>query len=328
MPHVHLMLAAALAAFAAGGGQQAPPPVGQDVCVTCHEDLTRQFAASAHGQIATFEYRGQRTACESCHGPAAQHAESGDASLIRGFAALPASAANKACLVCHRADQGMHWPGSEHDAGDVACVQCHTIHQSRQVVPGLMKVGTFAVSHAAAPAPRASLAKAEPDLCYSCHPDKRAKFMSSSRHPVREGRMTCSSCHQVHGAPGGMVRTDERVNELCLKCHTKYQGPFIFEHSPVSESCLTCHDPHAAVANHLLKQNEPFLCLQCHEMHFHNARVSISTPYFPPSAGSTNPFGPTGFMKGYGTKCTVCHPKTHGSDLPSQGVSGRKALTR
>ena len=48
---------------------------------------------------------------------------------------------------------------------------------------------------------------------------------------------------------------------------------------------MTCHDPHGAMVNNMLKQNEPFLCLQCHEMHFHSARVGPTTPYQSPSAG-------------------------------------------
>jgi len=67
--------------------------------------------------------------------------------------------------------------------------------------------------------------------------------MQQSRHPIREGRMSCSSCHESHGAGNKPVKSTERVNDLCLSCHAKYQGPFVFEHSPVEESCLTCHDP-------------------------------------------------------------------------------------
>jgi DmsE family decaheme c-type cytochrome len=126
------------------------------------------------------------------------------------------------------------------------------------------------------------------------------------------------------------MRTDERTNDLCYECHTNHQGPFIFEHPPVEEDCSTCHEPHGSVTNFLLKQNEPFLCLQCHETHFHTARVSAEGPYNAlPSGSATNPFGKTSFMAAYGTKCTQCHVQIHGSDLPSQSVSGRgKALTR
>ena len=78
-----------------------------------------------------------------------------------------------------------------------------------------------------------------------------------------------------------------------------------------------------------LKQGEPFLCLQCHEMHFHSARVTTGQPFYLPVGGSQNAAGVTSFMGAYNTRCTNCHNKVHGSDLPSQGVSGGgKALTR
>jgi DmsE family decaheme c-type cytochrome len=185
--------------------------------------------------------------------------------------------------------------------------------------------------HATAPADKGSLAARQSELCFQCHPQQRAKLMLTSRHPVREGRMSCSSCHDPHGGQPGeaMIKTAERVNDLCDSCHASKQGPFIFEHQPVEESCLTCHDPHGTVANNLLKQGEPFVCLQCHEMHFHAARVTPGTPFYLPAGGSQNPNGVTGFQQAYNTKCTACHSRVHGSDLPSQGVTGRgKALTR
>lgn len=143
--------------------------------------------------------------------------------------------------------------------------------------------------------------------------------------------MTCSSCHDVHGTAQreSLLRTTERKNDLCLTCHAKHQGPFIFEHAPVEEDCTTCHDPHGTMAKRLLKQGEPFLCLQCHEMHFHNARVAPATPFSLPAGGSLNPNGPSGFQRAFGTRCTTCHTRIHGSDTPSQGISGGgKALIR
>ena len=153
--------------------------------------------------------------------------------------------------------------------------------------------------------------------------------------------MTCSSCHEPHGSlngEAGMLRTNERVNDLCFSCHARYQGPFIFQHSPVAESCLECHDPHGTVANNLLTQNEPFLCLQCHEGHFH-ANREARTVNIPAKPGTIDAYtGKThsitgrninDWSRGFLTKCTSCHQSVHGSDSPSQTVVGHGAgLTR
>ena len=327
-----LALAAALSSAGGSTPQQAKPaPAGQEACATCHEAVAKQFTASAHGNLATFEQRGQHAGCESCHGAGSQHVESGgDVTKIRAFSQMSTSEQAQACLTCHRQGEAMHWAGSMHASSDVSCTDCHRIHQSRQIVPGLMSVEGMPTTHGTAPAPKGSLAKPETELCLGCHKEQRAKLMGPSHHPVREGRMACSSCHDVHGTEANAgLRTDERPNDLCLKCHQRHQGPFVFEHAPVSENCQTCHDPHGAVANHLLRQNEPFLCLQCHEMHFHSARVSQATPFTLPTGSVTNSNGVSGFMKGFNTRCTACHTRIHGSDLPSQGVTGRgKALIR
>jgi predicted CXXCH cytochrome family protein len=304
--------------------------VGQGTCAECHDAVAAQFDRSAHGRLPDHARHGQQAGCESCHGPGSVHAGSGNTADIRSFRSLDAREASRACLTCHQGEQGMAWRGSDHAMSDVSCTSCHRIHQSREAAPGLMGVEGRPRAHATAPAPKGSLAKREPELCFTCHAELRAKFSASSHHPVREGRVTCSSCHDVHGSSEEhMLRTEEGPNALCHTCHASKQGPFVFEHAPVEESCMTCHDPHGTVANNLLKQGEPFLCLQCHEMHFHNARVSPSSPFFLPSGGSTNPNGATGFQRAFGTRCTTCHTKVHGSDNPSQGVSGGgKALIR
>jgi predicted CXXCH cytochrome family protein len=329
-----LLVGAGFAVRAAASGRVPPQTagyVGQDTCTTCHDAAAKQFARSAHGALAPHELRGQRSGCESCHGPGGRHAESGDPKDIRTFRSLPAREASAACATCHVGDRAMHWPTSEHAMGQVACSSCHRIHQSRQVTPFEKPLEGRPAPHAEAPAPKGSLMKREPELCLTCHQEKRGKLAASSHHPIREGRMTCSSCHDVHGTGSGesLLRTSERKNDLCFTCHAKHQGPFLFEHAPVEEDCTTCHDPHGTVAKRLLKQGEPFLCLQCHEMHFHNARVAPATPFSLPAGGSLNPNGPSGFQRAFGTRCTTCHTRIHGSDSPSQGISGGgKALIR
>jgi predicted CXXCH cytochrome family protein len=319
------------------GGQSVPAPqpaagyVGSETCAGCHDAESAQYTNSSHGRLAPHELRGARSGCESCHGPGARHAESGDPADILRFDDMPASQASQACATCHLKDRAQHWPGSEHAMQQVACSGCHRIHQSRQLSRVAGALEGMPAAHANAPAPKGSLLKPEPELCFTCHPEKRGKMNASSRHPIREGRMTCSSCHDVHGTgqANSLVKSAERPNDLCFTCHSKHQGPFIFEHAPVEESCMTCHDPHGTVANNLLKQGEPFLCLQCHEMHFHNARVAPATPFALPAGGSANPNGASGFQRAFGTRCTTCHTRIHGSDKPSTGISGGgKALIR
>lgn len=320
----------------AGVRAQSPPPpaaaasaVGAETCATCHEDLAKQFTRSIHGAIAAFETRTEHSKCEACHGAGSLHADSGDATLIRSFKDATSADANQTCLACHRQDHAMEWAGSMHASSGVGCTSCHTIHQSRQVAQKLTTADGLAISHATAPAFKGSLSKSQPELCFDCHKEQRMQFMQSSRHPVREGRMTCATCHDPHGTNLTSLKTSERPNDLCISCHASKAGPFVFEHAPVQESCMTCHNPHGTVANNLLKQGEPFLCLQCHEMHFHSARIAPTVPAGFGNTFSNNPNGKTGFMGAFNTKCSNCHNKVHGSDLPSQGVTGGgKALTR
>jgi predicted CXXCH cytochrome family protein len=274
--------------------------------------------------------------CESCHGPASKHIDAGgDVNLINGFKDAEARQSVRACLGCHSENTAMDWKGSEHAMSGVACSSCHTIHQARRAVTPLTRpllgANPMPVRRAVAPPPRASLKKAEPELCYDCHREKRAQMNYSSHHPVREGRMTCSSCHNTHGGQSEhLLRTAESSKAFCTNCHPSKQGPFVFEHAAVEEGCNVCHQPHGTVADKLLKQNEPFICLQCHEAHFHIGRDGATTPVLSnPSGGSMNPYGSSGFRKAFGTKCTQCHSQIHGSDLPSQSITSRgKALTR
>jgi DmsE family decaheme c-type cytochrome len=293
--------------------------VGSETCAGCHDELSTKFMSSIHGRIASFEISKMPKGCESCHGPGSKHAETGDPENILRFKNLSSAQKSGICLQCHAKH---HWDTSEHSLNDVSCTDCHKIHDGKE--PTL-------------------LAKSEPQLCFNCHKDIRNKTLYPSRHPIwdeeRTGRkrMTCSSCHDVHGSPVKSLKTEERVNDLCLRCHARYQGPFIFEHQPVVEDCTICHDPHGSVANNLLKQNEPFLCLQCHEFHFHAGKESgVGEPEYlnnllnsakePPYTG---PFPPYGFRMAFTTKCTQCHPRVHGSDYPSLSVPGQgKALTR
>ena len=290
--------------------------VGSETCYDCHDQMAAD-RHNVHMRIASFEVPGgYKTGCEGCHGPASLHVEGeGDTEKILRFGAegLESEEVAGVCTTCHQVGSHLDWVGSAHAESDVACTECHTVHHNRN---------------------KKLLAKREKDLCSSCHQDINAQTYFMSHHPIKEGKMGCTDCHNPHGSASpeaGMLKTDERVNDLCLKCHTRYQGPFVFEHDPVVEDCLICHEPHGTVANNLLRQQEPFICLQCHEAHFHAARASNNVISVPAPGDSANTIAATdhGFTKSFMTKCTQCHSKVHGSDLPSQTVTGAgMGLTR
>lgn len=325
--HLSWIFVCAVALAPPVAAQSKAEPVGQETCLACHAAVGRQFKQSIHARLSEHETRAFRTegvGCESCHGAGSLHAAGGDPALMFSFKKEEARESNQRCLTCHAGNAGQDWFASEHALTGMSCADCHRIHQARRTFATAEQAfGTMRALGADAPPPPGSLAKSEPQLCLECHKEKRAQMMFTSHHPVREGKMACSSCHEVHGSPIKQLRTEERVNELCLKCHTSKQGPFVFEHAPAAEGCLTCHEPHGTVANNLLRQNEPFLCLQCHEAHFHVGRSGVSTPVTLPSGGSTNPYGEKGWRTAFGTKCTQCHSQIHGTDLPGQSVPSR-----
>ncbi|WP_303720661.1 GSU2203 family decaheme c-type cytochrome [Malonomonas rubra] len=224
--------------------------VGQETCLGCHENKSASFTHNVHGRLADFELMGAQKGCESCHGPGSLHVDGGgDTAKILRPLELKSEETAAICAKCHTDGELMDWTFSEHALADLSCTDCHSMHAENSGKAYLKQTGT--------------------ELCYSCHQEQRAKANLPSHHPVAEGKMSCNDCHNPHGE----LATDEQARDLCLNCHSRYQGPFVFEHAPVEEDCSICHDPHGTVANNLLQQNEPFLCLQCHESHFHAARI-------------------------------------------------------
>lgn len=311
------------------GGALAQTPddfVGSETCLECHDGMAEHYGNSVHGRLANYQYPGMAEGCEACHGPGALHAETNeiDDILVPGR-----NGGSDNCLACHKTGHTVDWEWSAHAAADVGCVSCHKIHGDASIRP--------------------LLAESQDTLCFSCHQDVQAAFHLPSHHPVQEGFLSCSSCHNVHGDQFQNVGDGEPVREVCLSCHNEHAGPFIFEHSPVMEDCLICHTPHGAVANNLLQQNEPFLCLQCHQPHFHSILAGSEGDYSPPTSytdGSGNVQDGIAVriprianLSGTSThdsmkqtmltKCTQCHQSVHGTDLPSQSIPGQgRALNR
>ncbi len=119
--------------------------------------------------------------------------------------------------------------------------------------------------------------RSEETVCYQCHADVRAQFQLPDHHPVPEGRMACSDCHDPHKGSiflgGGTSELSE--NEMCLRCHPAERGPSVFEHEAMREGCTTCHNPHGSINAKLLNVRDANLCLRCHFQQVSNGRILI-----------------------------------------------------
>lgn len=253
--------------------------IGSEVCAACHESVVKGFANNPHTRMALM-HGDHGITCENCHGPGKAHAQSGgDVSKIFDPAKEPAAKVNAMCLKCH-AGTHPNFLRSPHAKAGLSCISCHNIHDAKTS--------------------KYLLKAPQPQLCYQCHGDIKAKFNMPFHHPVNEGVVHCTDCHDVHGTFGNNnLRSTVDQNMICTKCHTDVRGPFVYEHAPVKgEGCLGCHSPHGSQNARML--NMPSintLCNQCH------SPVAESTVH--------------GMGKGSAelAPCTSCHTYIHGSNI-------------
>lgn len=257
--------------------------VGMETCEACHETIVSSFKDSVHGKKG-FALRSER-ACEACHGPAAAHVEAdGDKTKIKSVAALSSEEKSKMCLQCHERGEKTHWAGSAHDSRGLSCTDCHSVHRPRSE--------SFQLN-----------AERESELCFSCHKKQASQFYRASHHPIREGKMTCSDCHNPHGTNTPKSVSADSVPENCYQCHAEKRGPFLWEHIPVREDCMTCHEPHGTNHLKMLNAKPPFLCQRCHSDVRHPGTLYDQT-----QINSNRLFN---------RSCTNCHSTIHGSNHPS-----------
>lgn len=236
--------------------------IGAEECTICHEEV-RDHAPGP-------DYHAD---CESCHGPGSVHADSEKKADIR----FPS---DTDCLDCHDSRRSqLTWTGSDHKRSGVSCSDCHDPHNQEPKHVRVPPVGGAPMRHA----------DATGQLCLSCHAAVASRLQLPSHHPVLEGMLGCTDCHQPHGNQGVRLGTP---TEQCSGCHQDKVGPWIFEHTPVAEDCGYCHEPHGTFAQDLLSTSQPDACIKCHSI---------------PLLGA--PHDPSAFV----SQCTTCHSAIHGS---------------
>ena len=209
---------------------------------------------------------------------------------MRKFAQMKPADVNQACLTCH--NRGTHggWEGSTHDARNLSCATCHSVHSPKS--------------------PEHQLVRAtQTQVCATCHRAQVAKTERAVAHmPVREGKMSCSSCHNPHGSISNVkaLKVGSSIVESCTSCHTEMRGPMLWDHAPVRESCATCHDPHGSSNDRMLVVRMPMLCQRCH----------VATRH-PSSIYDNNAITVNKSNRMFGRSCVNCHSNIHGSNHPS-----------
>ena len=259
--------------------------VGADTCLMCHDD--RAVHGTAHGRAIDARTPMAQFGCESCHGPGKAHVDAGgDPELMRAFREMRPDEASQTCTTCHNRRDHAMWDGSTHQARNLSCTTCHSVHAPKSEEGQLVKATAMQV-------------------CADCHRDKVAKVDRSGHMPVREGKMTCATCHNPHGSANvRLLRAGFSSAESCTTCHADKRGPYLYEHAPVRESCATCHDPHGSPNERMLVQKNPFLCQRCHSHIRHPG-----TLYDNRVIGTSNRI--------YARSCVTCHSQVHGSNHPS-----------
>ena len=134
-------------------------------CMTCHEDIGSKHKTTLHGKVGK--------SCEDCHGGGDVHMSNPSKNnIIRFSKGASVKDQNAACIKCHGKNQKlMFWDNSKHKAEDVACVACHTVHKNSK--------------------PYAK----QPEKCFECHKDIKKQANMISHHPIIEGKISCSDCH-------------------------------------------------------------------------------------------------------------------------------------
>ena len=276
-------------------------------CFGCHKSQKQAFQDSVHGRAFAND---AVAGCQSCHGGGAAHKEvAGEENYkgplkIQSFKKSSGTSDDKSriCLTCHQKDaRRSHWMGSTHQSRDVACTSCHQIHTSQDKVRDK---------------------RTQPEVCFACHKDRRMEINKPSHHPIPEGKMTCSDCHNPHGSVGPKLMKRDSVVETCYTCHMEKRGPFVHNHQPVTEDCTICHNPHGTVAENLLKLRPPFLCHQCHSPHG-PASLALTGQVATPLAIAKNQINYT-----QGRGCVNCHNQIHGTNNPANTQANPQFMLR
>ena len=276
-------------------------------CTKCHDESENAPVLSIYQTKHGVKGDDRTPSCTSCHGQSDKHL-AGDKDgtgrpapdfVFKKGVYEKSNADERAgqCLTCHNATKRTNWMGSQHQREDLACNDCHKVHQ---------------------PVDKVLNKKTQIQVCFACHKNQQADSYKNSTHPIQVGKVVCSDCHNPHGSTGPALLKKNTLNETCYLCHAEKRGPVLFEHQPVVENCANCHTPHGSNISPLLKDRPPMLCDDCHDGPHASRSASGQN-----MAGNVINSGATANANYMGRACMNCHVMIHGSNSPAGGFFQR-----
>ncbi|MCZ2078612.1 MAG: cytochrome c3 family protein [Bryobacterales bacterium] len=274
-----------------GMGRPQSPAVKPDTCLDCHSALEDRLGRPAQLIQADIHKR-NGFSCADCHGgdPTSMDMEV-SMDPRRGFVGkIDRRKIPELCARCHsdatlihkfrpqqRVDQLALYRTSVHGkrlaGGDVrvaTCIDCHSVHDIREVKDGLSPVHPLKL----------------PATCARCHANAEhmkgydiatSQFEQYQRSVhwealAKRGDLSapsCATCHGSHGAAPPGVASVERV---CGTCHVVFQNLFDQSpHRPAFEAmglaaCVVCHSNHEVLrpSPEMLGVDSAAVCLRCH----------------------------------------------------------------
>lgn len=263
--------------------------------ITNYEELHRRLAMGERLNFlskARYESEVEELgiACETCHGPGAEHAAQMRNPITRYWHAF-----NQDAEV-----EGIVHPGKlSPERSAQVCGQCHAqrVPIRTNLVETWLKTGpTYRagddlLAHVSLISPETPGTPGKPDL-YRLRfwPDGTPRLSAYEYTGLRqtpcytEGQATCMSCHEAHGgSPEGMITEENRVGASCLDCHQAIAAdvPKHTRHAADTEAsqCVSCHMPrmvYGVMAVHRshdielpdpvghAEQERPDACSSCH----------------------------------------------------------------
>jgi ribosomal protein S27AE len=185
---------------------------GSEVCTECHDALAIEKKSGYHRMVA----------CETCHGPSAEHIQDPEKVKPR----IPRSRTH--CLLCHEylvaRPTGFPQVVSDSHNPVKSCIVCHGPHDPK---PPNVPTGCDACH---AKVQRTIVLSRHSSLqCTSCHEaPKEHKINPRGNKPKRmQDRQSCGKCHSKEStAPKEVLRVNMATHGekyLCWQCHYPHQ---------------------------------------------------------------------------------------------------------